>query len=171
MRPRLSLEPRRQLSESTRHQWQMPHRCRSSQTGNPHRQRLPPVRPQTPRQHGNSTSYGNHRCRSLLSSALPHLGVPSAFCGYRRPENPRPQMERNLCSVEHATLAATSVGVPTMKQRTFVVASKPQPAETTTGAGAKLSTWRQRLEHPGTCLLYTSPSPRDATLSRMPSSA
>ena len=24
---------------------------------------------------------------------------------------------------------------------------------------------------PGTCLLYTSPSPRDATLSRMPSSA
>ena len=26
-------------------------------------------------------------------------------------------------------------------------------------------------EHPYTCLLYTSPSPRDATLSRMPSSA
>ena len=25
--------------------------------------------------------------------------------------------------------------------------------------------------HVGTCLLYTSPSPRDATLSRMPSSA
>ena len=25
--------------------------------------------------------------------------------------------------------------------------------------------------HPDTCLLYTSPSPRDATLSRMPSSA
>ena len=25
--------------------------------------------------------------------------------------------------------------------------------------------------HPNTCLLYTSPSPRDATLSRMPSSA
>ena len=25
--------------------------------------------------------------------------------------------------------------------------------------------------HPGGCLLYTSPSPRDATLSRMPSSA
>ena len=25
--------------------------------------------------------------------------------------------------------------------------------------------------HPGDCLLYTSPSPRDATLSRMPSSA
>ena len=27
------------------------------------------------------------------------------------------------------------------------------------------------LERSGTCLLYTSPSPRDATLSRMPSSA
>ena len=27
------------------------------------------------------------------------------------------------------------------------------------------------LEHRGACLLYTSPSPRDATLSRMPSSA
>ena len=29
----------------------------------------------------------------------------------------------------------------------------------------------QTLEHRGSCLLYTSPSPRDATLSRMPSSA
>ena len=27
------------------------------------------------------------------------------------------------------------------------------------------------MEHPEVCLLYTSPSPRDATLSRMPSSA
>ena len=27
------------------------------------------------------------------------------------------------------------------------------------------------FNHPQTCLLYTSPSPRDATLSRMPSSA
>ena len=27
------------------------------------------------------------------------------------------------------------------------------------------------IEHFGNCLLYTSPSPRDATLSRMPSSA
>ena len=30
---------------------------------------------------------------------------------------------------------------------------------------------RWTLEHCKTCLLYTSPSPRDATLSRMPSSA
>ena len=30
---------------------------------------------------------------------------------------------------------------------------------------------RRRVHHRVTCLLYTSPSPRDATLSRMPSSA
>ena len=30
--------------------------------------------------------------------------------------------------------------------------------------------WRV-IQFPNTCLLYTSPSPRDATLSRMPSSA
>ena len=29
----------------------------------------------------------------------------------------------------------------------------------------------RKLKHPSSCLLYTSPSPRDATLSRMPSSA
>ena len=29
----------------------------------------------------------------------------------------------------------------------------------------------QTISQPYTCLLYTSPSPRDATLSRMPSSA
>ena len=32
--------------------------------------------------------------------------------------------------------------------------------------------WDQKVkEHRDSCLLYTSPSPRDATLSRMPSSA
>ena len=36
------------------------------------------------------------------------------------------------------------------------------------GAGALVMEDHQRLS---TCLLYTSPSPRDATLSRMPSSA
>ena len=33
------------------------------------------------------------------------------------------------------------------------------------------SLWLDRLRHAHVCLLYTSPSPRDATLSRMPSSA
>ena len=31
--------------------------------------------------------------------------------------------------------------------------------------------WENDSRHIYTCLLYTSPSPRDATLSRMPSSA
>ena len=31
--------------------------------------------------------------------------------------------------------------------------------------------YKQTISQPFTCLLYTSPSPRDATLSRMPSSA
>ena len=31
--------------------------------------------------------------------------------------------------------------------------------------------YRAKMMHPNICLLYTSPSPRDATLSRMPSSA
>ena len=30
---------------------------------------------------------------------------------------------------------------------------------------------RDKIEHNGVCLLYTSPSPRDGLLSRMPSSA
>ena len=54
----------------------------------------------------------------------------------------------------------------------------------TTKNGRKIKRWRLEnsneeaiiykagwLGHPSTCLLYTSPSPRDATLSRMPSSA
>ena len=35
----------------------------------------------------------------------------------------------------------------------------------------KYYTFFYNAKTPGTCLLYTSPSPRDATLSRMPSSA
>ena len=43
-------------------------------------------------------------------------------------------------------------------------------------AGAQSGTQGEQVQNPvpaqsATCLLYTSPSPRDATLSRMPSSA
>ena len=34
-----------------------------------------------------------------------------------------------------------------------------------------MRTWREKISKYLNCLLYTSPSPRDATLSRMPSSA
>ena len=37
--------------------------------------------------------------------------------------------------------------------------------------GSSTNKDRQEASHPHSCLLYTSPSPRDATLSRMPSSA
>ena len=38
--------------------------------------------------------------------------------------------------------------------------------------GLGLSRWlAQEMPKPGSCLLYTSPSPRDRTRSRMPSSA
>ena len=39
------------------------------------------------------------------------------------------------------------------------------------GFGSQAVVLMRQCVHPKTCLLYTSPSPRDATLSRMPSSA
>ena len=51
------------------------------------------------------------------------------------------------------------VGVPALKRTKMLSSFK-------TELGIMI-----RLRHPRTCLLYTSPSPRDATLSRMPSSA
>ena len=39
------------------------------------------------------------------------------------------------------------------------------------GKGFDLEDFKEQLKQMQTCLLYTSPSPRDATLSRMPSSA
>ena len=39
------------------------------------------------------------------------------------------------------------------------------------GTYNKLYVYGGSTEHPNTCLLYTSPSPRDGLLSRMPSSA
>ena len=41
----------------------------------------------------------------------------------------------------------------------------PAKVESTADRDARMKWWREA------CLLYTSPSPRDATLSRMPSSA
>ena len=39
------------------------------------------------------------------------------------------------------------------------------------GEDIQINFYTARHTYPGRCLLYTSPSPRDATLSRMPSSA
>ena len=51
-----------------------------------------------------------------------------------------------------------------------VAAGFPSPADDYIDVGIDLN--ETLIRHPSsTCLLYTSPSPRDATLSRMPSSA
>eukprot|EP00903_Cladosiphon_okamuranus_P006352 g6222.t1 len=60
----------------------------------------------------------------------------------------RPLLERNRCSVEEATLKATNVGVPTGKQRVFIVASKRPPGTTGEELITKLSRWRQRVQQP-----------------------
>ena len=45
------------------------------------------------------------------------------------------------------------------------------PSNTALTAGGKIDYVKIKMKNAYTCLLYTSPSPRDATLSRMPSSA
>ena len=45
------------------------------------------------------------------------------------------------------------------------------PASTTGGTATRVSVIQDRNQTHPTCLLYTSPSPRDGLLSRMPSSA
>lgn len=50
--------------------------------------------------------------------------------------------------MEDATLPAKDVGVPTNKQRVFIVACKRKPEGTTHGLSAKLSRWKRRLRQP-----------------------
>ena len=57
---------------------------------------------------------------------------------------------------EHQLAADYGIGRPTVRQATDLLVRQGR---------------LQRRRGSGTCLLYTSPSPRDATLSRMPSSA
>ena len=47
----------------------------------------------------------------------------------------------------------------------------PTPADVVGSDPTFVGRIRQALDFPNTCLLYTSPSPRDGLLSRMPSSA
>ena len=55
--------------------------------------------------------------------------------------------------------------------RRFLEAIDETPYPKNTSGRLELATDLLREDNPFTCLLYTSPSPRDATLSRMPSSA
>ena len=58
----------------------------------------------------------------------------------------RPILERARCSVEDAALRATDVGVPTGKQRVFVVAVRRHPHQPMRQLPAKLNRWKLRLQ-------------------------
>ena len=58
----------------------------------------------------------------------------------------RPRLEKFRCTVEDATLYATDVGVPTGKQRVFIVAVKLRPGGSTATLVSKLTRWKQRLQ-------------------------
>ena len=69
--------------------------------------------------------------------------------------------------VEHPVTELIT-GVDLVEQMINVAAGKPL---TLTQKDIKLNGWAMESRLYADCLLYTSPSPRDATLSRMPSSA
>ncbi|CAB1114741.1 unnamed protein product [Ectocarpus sp. CCAP 1310/34] len=84
-------------------------------------------------------------CRATLLI----LECPVRFAGTAEwREILRPRLELGQCSVEEATMSATDVGVPTRKQRVFIVAYKRQPGDTSAGLSAKLAKWKQRLQQP-----------------------
>ena len=74
-------------------------------------------------------------------------------------------------SARHAMYAATLIALTTA---TAMAWAEPSPAldRASLSVGAFYTDPRIKVEgDTNYCLLYTSPSPRDATLSRMPSSA
>ena len=64
---------------------------------------------------------------------------------------------------------AAPAGTPPSMFTVSVVSAKGLPEGTASAVSFKYSMLTEEQEE--ACLLYTSPSPRDATLSRMPSSA
>ena len=74
-------------------------------------------------------------------------------------------------TLDHAILSAKVAlfkGDPVLAIRAL---EDPRVASITKDTNTQITTGRLRSEAYSACLLYTSPSPRDATLSRMPSSA
>ena len=82
---------------------------------------------------------------------------------------------RNLTIAPEMPLEATDDG--TLAEKTFLgtrrsaLPSTPPPSEPEVLTGAPTPAPPEAHEHDQPCLLYTSPSPRDRTRSRMPSSA
>ena len=72
-----------------------------------------------------------------------------------------------------AAFLALLIAIPLMAAA-FVVSSATAVAQTVQCTSVSLPAtgqWRPPFQQPYACLLYTSPSPRDRTRSRMPSSA
>ena len=69
-----------------------------------------------------------------------------------------------------ATTTTTSTST-TSTTTTSTTSSTTTTTSTTASPTAFISTWRTTNTYVGSCLLYTSPSPRDGATSRMPSSA
>ena len=67
--------------------------------------------------------------------------------------------------------AVTGTGAPHWSEKYELVVGLEVHAQLITNSKAYSSDPNAYGDHPNTCLLYTSPSPRDRTRSRMPSSA
>ena len=72
-----------------------------------------------------------------------------------------------LLGTTHLMTAARDAGI----KRVIYTSSVAAVGNTPKGRAKTEDDWQTERSSPYICLLYTSPSPRDATLSRMPSSA
>ena len=127
------------------------------------------------RGHVDRAHFGEHRHRP--GTGVRHQGVPVYHHTAR--ENELREGQATDCSSLSLACGVLCYArlVPVRAQATYtrraplavlVVCAHSQEAEKGAGSGLIQSTLDLAFH---TCLLYTSPSPRDATLSRMPSSA
>ena len=79
-----------------------------------------------------------------------------------RPRFEQANLERNTLKYKYEQLLAA---------KGASVATTEQAQGDTSELEAEIVKLKESVDQAGNCLLYTSPSPRDATLSRMPSSA
>ena len=78
-------------------------------------------------------------------------------------------VSRGLSKVRELVASATHFGKP--PEADDLERIRVQLQECAEGRGGEVSTRQRAARLAETCLLYTSPSPRDRTRSRMPSSA
>ena len=103
-----------------------------------------------------------------------HFSGPGAFSFYRSPGTPDSRLARTLAaSGEYEILHFVPLYYPSATRQALVSAirdaASPSPAPGARRAAFLVGALTSTL--PASCLLYTSPSPRDGLLSRMPSSA